>query len=270
MKTPWRVVLLLVILSLVVLYLGHTLGGRAGLFIASSTIIVFHLLSFFLGELRLIHIFNSREIMGQDEWGLSHHIQELCEKARIPAPRLHRFDEYAPLVLVTGRNWDSSQVVLSSGFLDQLSKDEQRTLLALAVSRIKRQQVLSTTYASALSGGLSQWLKPTLMVSQAQKPSFFNWLTRLTQTLLVRVIYRPSEVFQDDLLAAELVGDSHKVARLLWKIDGQLRSKPLNIPPSLAHLFMVSPLTTQKKFRYFLSQPAVKSRIIKLTGGYPI
>lgn len=270
LRAPWRVVVLLILLSFVTLWLGHRLGGRVGLFVASSLVIIFHMLSFFLGELKLSQIFEARPLLGQDEWQVGPTLAQLCEKARLPLPQVHKFNEYAPLLMTTGRDWNSSHIIFSSAFFDRLTPSEREVCLALGIARIKRHQLLPSTYASALSGALIQWVKPIHHVSSAQRPSFWNWMTRMTQTFFIRLIYSPNEVFQDDALAAELVGDSGRVAQLLWKIEGQLRSRPLNIPPSLGHLFVVSPLTTQKKFRYFLSQPSVQSRITKLTGSYPI
>lgn len=272
MKTLWRVVATLIILSLLTLYFGHQWGGRFGLFWATMILMTFHLLSFFLGEWKLTQIFKARRIEGQDPWGLQQLLKDLCLRARIPPPQLHIMKLFSPNAFSVGRNWSKSHIILADSIMKEFSSSEIEAILALELAKIKRLDIIPLVYSSALAGGIFQWifLKKIATGHLGFLKKTLRWILLPVVSFAVRLTFRPKEILEDDHLAAELIGDSRRIAQVLWKLESFTATRPFDCAASIAHLFTVNPLSSRFKVQYFLNQPSVEERIRRLIGSYPI
>ena len=76
--------------------------------------------------------------------------------------------------------------------------------------------------------------------------------------------------FQGTTHGAHITGNPQGLARALKKIDEYSKRVPMQVAPSMAHLYILAPLTGREMFsNLFSTHPPIKKRIERLIGtGY--
>lgn len=266
--------------SLTILILGHKIGGREGLLWSMIFSLGINCFIYFFASKNIINVFSTREIEGQDPWGVLLKTRVLANKARVPTPKVTVLHNKSPQAFAMGRNSYHAQIVLTDGLLNILDAEELNAILAYQIAIIKKQDLLAFTLASLISKIL---LKTTSILD-----AIFRWIivekNRPESTLgqiftkslspvfgaILKLTVSQKTYFVADELAAELCGNSQKLASALWKLDSYSYTKPFVAPIFTSHLFVVNPLTKKSWTRYFHAQPTTKVRIEKLIGYYPI
>ncbi len=274
-KGSWKIWFVLGTLSLVIMFAGHYFGGRQGLLWTFVFSIFINALFYFFGDIRLADLFEGRQIEGQDPWNLIKMAKELCQKARVPLPEIYVVSLQTPTAFSIGRNWKNSKIYITSSLIDELDPEDLRAVLAYEITKIKRQDTLTLTMSSAIAGGIFIFKSMYKSSSQRtiQDKSFTYYLRAIwapIMSLMVRSVFNPKRTFETDKMAAELLGDPKALAKVLWKLEAFCNTRPLHIPISMAHLFIVNPMTGRDWFKHFLIQPKVENRILQLVGSYPI
>lgn len=267
--THWRVFLTLGTLTLLLLFLANHFGGRFGLFWMSVIVISLLGLIYFYFDSQLENVFERQRVEGQDPHNLERTVHEICDKARLPYPEVFRFKMSTPLAWVCGRSWQQYAILVSDGALEKLDRQELYALLCLELAKVKTHSHVSYTVASGLAGGLLFWLKRKPIQGKVQ-PWNQNFFTDLLRAIPYFLFTSSQQFFASDKLAAEWVKDPKLIARTLWKVEGYIESQRPQVPPSLAPLFSVNPLTKRISHSYFLHQPLPEDRIFKLVGYYPV
>ncbi|MCB0393405.1 MAG: M48 family metalloprotease [Bdellovibrionales bacterium] len=276
MTNPTKTFLFLAGLSTLMLLVGYGLMGRQGLLLGFSLAISLNFFIYFYSENRLSGIFAGREIEGRDPWKLNTLIQKIAFEAKIPPPRLLLIPIETPTAFSIGRTWNTARIVVSEGLLNTLDESEVHAVMAHEISHIKKLDTLSFGVASALAGallsgaslldGVFHWI----FRSRNASTGFFTAAMAPLAALVLRLTVQSVSDYEADEFAAASVGDPEILASSLWKLRAYASTKPVKVPPSTAHLFVVNPLTMRGTNRYFHTQPSVESRIEKLIGRYPI
>ncbi len=278
-RTSLKVWLFLGSLSVGLLVAGEKVGHRHGLLAGFLLALLMNALIFFYGELCLLRRFSIERLEGQDPWGLLSSLETLCRKAGIPVPRLFLADVATPTSLSVGMSSNSHAILLAHSISQEFTPTEVEAILAFEVARLKRHDTLASTAAAAMTGGLStlarlldqvlflQFLRRSAKGCQFRPTSFlFSPLIGL----LARVAIGQKNYFESDALAASLIEDPQRMARVLWKLHSFQTTRPIDVAPSDTPLFIVNPLTSCGWYRYFQVQPTIERRIRRLIGHYPI
>lgn len=277
-KSSFRVWIFLSLISLVLIFGGHHFAGRFGLLFGFILALSMNSVVFFYGELRLLHLFNSQLLEGQDPWGLLSMVEDLSQKAQIPTPRVFLIESKTPTALSIGVTPKRTTILVSESLVELFSRDEVYAVLACEVARLNRHDTMSATIASALASGLlflGNFLDNFLFLQFLRKKKACqvrpgSYLLAPLTSLLVRFATGRKNFYASDQLAVSYVGDPHLYARVLWKLDSYHSTMPIDVALSDSHLFVVNPLTSCSPYRYFLVQPTAKRRIKMLVGQYPI
>lgn len=276
MTNPAKVWALLIALSISCLAIGHTFFGRPGLFFGLLIALGINFLVFFYGDARLIVYFKGRRIEGQDGWGLIEKTAQFSRRASIPRPTLFVIPLETPTAFALGHTWHNSAVVFSEGLIKALTTEEMEVVIALEVARIKSLDTFSSGATQVLAYallGLGRWIDylwlPNLLSKKREfrfKP--FSTILYPVAWGLVRLTVSTQSLLANDAYAVSLLGDPHRLAELLWKLDSYATTRPFTMPALAQHLFIVSPQARKQKL--FLTQPSVEHRIRNLVGYYPI
>ncbi len=274
-RYSWKIWFLLILSSFLIVYAGHSLGGRQGVlwtFVFSSLMVS---LFYFYGDIRISQIFQTRSLEGQDPWGILDTTQTLAQKARIPMPEVYEVKLPSPTAFSLGRNWSHSKIYLSDSLIHELQPEDLVAVLAHEVAKIKLKSTLPLSMASALTGGI--FIIPSLYKNIGKKSAeprgFTKYLRKLwapVMSFLLSLISSPRTTYEIDELAAQLLEDPKALAKTLWKLEAYCNTRPLYLPLPLSHLFIINPLTGRDWFKHFLNQPQVEKRILKLIGTYPL
>lgn len=275
---PLKAWIFLIILSAIFIVSGYTLGDRQGLLVGVGLALGINCLIFFYGDLRTLSLFGCRQIEGQDPWGLLPLTAQLAAELRIPKPQLFLIDCEAPQAFSVGRSYGNAKICLTRGLLELLNPEELKAVLAVELVRIQRLDIFSFQVACALgdsllivAGFLDRFFGVILGTGpQPHKKRFFTKAFSPLAALTVRATVGPQNYLIADRRAADWIHNANGLAHVLWKLQSYAVTHPLQIPASMAHLFIVNPLTAQGDPQYFHVQPSIKRRIEHLLGYYPL
>lgn len=236
---------------------GQMVAGRYGLLFGFLCALVLNFLIFLYPSIRLFQLFPNQQLEGQDPNKILSTVEALSRKAGIPTPSVYIIEIPTPICYSVGLTQSSSAIFLSEGLIDRLEPKDVKTALAFEVARIYRFDSLAGTVSASLAGALS--VKPLRRIFAP------------VVALLVRIALRRKSFFGADQEAARLLDQDPKaLAQLLWKLDSYTQTLPIQVALPFAHLFIVTPLTGRVRDSYLSLQPAVKTRISRLTGHYPV
>ncbi len=267
---PW---LFLSLLSLALLVAGHFVADRQGVLFAVVIALSINCLIYFYGDWRWLPSLKAHRLEGYDSWGLLPWVHERSRKLDIHTPQLFVIPYSTPQALSMGRNPRSSKIFLTEGLMEKLSPEEVHAVVLYQLCSIRRLDTFAFTVAGALADALMStaafldWLLRWIIGNEKK---LMTWLISPLASLVVHFAIGQRNYFLIDRMAAEQLRDSELMARVLWKLESYSRTSPLPVPESLAHQFIVNPLTTQGSAQYFQIQPNIRQRIERLVGHYPL
>ena len=287
-----KVWVVMAVLSLALIFIGHSLG-RFGLLFGFMLALSVNTLVFFYADFRLSTLFPGQELEGQDAWGLIRQTRELARSMGVHVPTLVLIHSTTPLAFSAGLLPHHSRIYLSDELLKRLSNDEIRIVLAYELHRLKTQQTSAATAASALVGLLTftariiddvllfRWAFALLPGARARQENLLRHsgillgpMTLLVSpfvALLVRLSISRRALIESDHAAGEITAAGNgSVARTLWKLDSYAKTRPFPVNLAEAHLFTVSPLTRYPMWRFASAQPPIEARLKALTGFEPL
>ncbi len=271
-----KVWVFIIAICLFFLVLGFRLGDRVGLLAGLICAIILNLLIFFYGEAHILSLLKVRLSEGQDPWGLQPLIKDYAFRLGLKRqPRLYILEASAAVAFCIGIAWRQPCICISEGLLKRFTEKDLRAVIAYQVGHIRRMETFGFGVTSILANtlvGLGQLLDqvwpPNFFLNKKQMP-FLTLLSPLGW-LIIRLVVRTKTYYENDTLAAELVGDRRNLAEVLWRMEGLAQTQPLLIPPCTSHLFMVNPEGFEQKNLFLKFHPSMESRLLKLVGYYPI
>lgn len=267
---PW---LFLSLLSIALLAFGHFLAGRQGVLFAVVIALSINCLIYFYGDWRWLPSLKAHELEGYDSWGLIPWVRDRARKLGIHTPQIFIIPYSTPQALSMGRSPRTAKIFLTEGLLEKLSPEEVQAVLLYQLCSIRRLDTFAFTVAGALADSLMSlasavdWLIRWLIGNEKK---LMTWLISPLASLVVHFAIGQRNYFLIDRMAGEQLKDVELMARVLWKLESYSRTAPLPIPESLAHQFIVNPLTTRGSGQYFQIQPNIRLRIERLVGHYPL
>lgn len=222
------------------------------------------------------------KIVSKEEYPVLHQIIEnLVQKANIPKPRVGVMTSDIPNAFATGKSPKSSVVVVSSGILKILDKDELEGVLSHELTHIRNRDVTVITLASLFST-IAWYLMQSSMFStmwggsgyggrQQQGGNVFLVLivagiVWFLSFLIIRAISRYRE-FAADMGGAYLTGKPMNLSRALMKISGEVKVAPtqeLKKIEGMNAFFIIPAMSGQTIARFFSTHPPVIERVKRL------
>ena len=265
-------------LALSALILGWKLGGGTGLAIAAVLSLFGMFAAYFRADKRVLRTHGALKIDESSTPGLCQMVRELARRTNLPVPSMYLLPDQAANAFATGRNVRHGAVVVSTGLLDLLDREELAAVIAHEFGHLRRGDTLPMTVLAAFAGmftSISNFFTWSNLLgtstSKVEKrdgvPSdaFFWILIAPIAALLIRLATSGSREYCADEHSARLIGDSSPLASALLKIDAQKSRTCLeSASPASAHLFICSPLSAKGSMRLFQTHPPVTKRIEKL------
>lgn len=222
------------------------------------------------------------KIVSKEEYPILHHlIENLSQKASLPKPKVGIMDSDIPNAFATGKGPKSSVVVVSSGILRILDRDELEGVLSHELSHIRNKDVTIITLASLFST-IAWYLMQSSMFStmwggsgyggrQQQGGNVFLVLivagvVWFLSFLIIRAISRYRE-FAADRSGAYLTGKPMNLSRALMKISGEVKtaSTPeLKKIEGMNAFFIIPAISGETIARFFSTHPPVTERVKRL------
>lgn len=272
--------LLLSVLTALLVFVGHLMGGNQGAMTAFTFALVMNLVSYWFGDRLVLAMHRAKPLSEAEAPQVYRAVREIATRERIPMPKLYWLPTATPNAFATGRSPKHASVAVTSGLLDIMSEEELKGVLAHELSHVKNRDTLVMTVAAAVAGAISMlasWARWGLMYGgrdgerrnsnaavQLVAIILMAILAPLAAMLIQLAISRTRE-FGADETGARLTGNPHGLASALEKLDAAVRAHPLpNANPATAHLFIVNPLKADAIGKLFSTHPPIAERVRRL------
>jgi heat shock protein HtpX len=202
-------------------------------------------------------------------------VQDLAQRAEVPAPRLYLIPSEQPNAFATGRNPQHAAVAVTQGLLQRLPPDQVKGVLAHEFAHIKNRDILVSSIAAMVAGSISA------IASVLQFSLFFGGddedsgplgligtlatiiLAPLAAALLQLAVSRQRE-YLADATGAQLLGRAAPLADALETLDRGAHALPMAVNPATASLYAVNPLPRSGVATLFMTHPPLAERIRRL------
>ncbi|MES2770141.1 MAG: hypothetical protein V4596_13430 [Bdellovibrionota bacterium] len=264
------------IVSFLFLIAGQALFGRQGLLMGFLAASALNFYIYFVSEKMIFNFFKAEALTGQDSWGVTSSLVKAAENFHSFPPQVYITKIDSPLIFCTSRGWGKSKIILSEALLNKLTKEEIQDLLMIHMLYLLslsaffigfRAQFAEIIYVITKFLDLILSL-PYIVSGQDKKIVFFQKILLPFGTIFAET--HKKTLLHVDEQAAKLIGSKERYAKLIWKLQGLLQTKPFPAPPSPVILFMINPLTTNGLDKYFQKHFGLDVRIKNLVGHYPM
>jgi heat shock protein HtpX len=272
-----KTALLLGLMSGLLILGGRAVAGQRGMTIALFIAVGMNFFSYFFSEkialtssgaIRLSETENS-----QTFWRLAPIVKSLCDRMGLPMPRLWVIDQDEPNAFATGRNPSHASVAVTRGLLQYMTDDEIEGVLAHELGHVKNRDILISSVAATIASAIT-WA--------AQMAFFFggsrdddddrgNPIAAIAMMLLapiaaglIQMAISRTREFSADAASAQYTGDPGKLISALRKLEAGSQRIPMDVSPSMSHMYIIKPLSGASMSRLFSTHPSTEERIARL------
>ncbi len=272
--------ILLTLLTVLLVFAGHALGGPQGAMIAFAFALLMNGWAYWFSDRMVLRMYKASQVTEADAPELYGIVADLTQRARIPMPKVYLIPSPALNAFATGRNPKHAAVAVTQGLLGILDRNELAGVLAHELAHVKNRDILIGTVAATIAGAIS------MLSSMAQWGAMFGGFSRdgggrggnilvvlavsfmaAIAASLVQLAISRSREYGADAGAARLLGDPSGLISALRKLEMGAQSVPLASNPATAHLFIVNPLRGGGRMaKLFSTHPPMEERIRRLQG----
>lgn len=282
MKT-FKTAFLLTALTLLLLLIGATFGGRGGMTIALGAAILMNGVAYFFSDKIALASAGARPISREQAPRLYAVMERLAAKANLPLPKLYLIPQPAPNAFATGRNPHHASVAVTQGLMELMNDDELEGVIAHELSHVRNYDILTSSIAATVAGAVT-WL-----ASMGRWGMIFGGfggggdrdeggglvallmlIVAPVAALLLQLGISRQREYQADASGAKMVGYPNGLISALEKLGAYNKRIPMNIPPSTSALCIVAPLNARQMMSgLFSTHPPLADRIAALRNMTP-
>ena len=269
----FKTALLMFVLTLILLFIGGTLGGRQGMTIAIGIAFALNFFSYWFSDSIVLRIYRAKPVTEAQAPELYSMVRTLSSRAAIPMPKLYVIPQAQPNAFATGRNPAHGAVAVTTGIMDLLSREELGGVIAHELAHIRNRDVLVGTVAATIAGAVSylshmaQWA----MIFGGRSNRGGNPLVSIIMmivapiaALLVQMAISRNREYGADRTGAQIAGSPRPLASALEKLHAASRRIPMQANPATSHMFIVNPLRGGGMMRLFSTHPPIEERLSRL------
>ena len=254
---------LMLMMSLVLLLAGYfAVGGIAGIIIFLVIALVVNFFAYWSSDKLALRMAHAHEVSEADDRELHRIVEEQVEQAGIPKPRVYVINNDSPNAFATGRNPKHAAIAVTTGIRRILNRDELGAVIAHELAHVGNRDTLIMTMVATMAMAIG------MIAMVAQFAMFFGGFGRgrgggagghgaivgivglliviivlpFVSTLIRLAISRSRE-FQADSTGARTSRNPLGLASALEKLEMGAHRQPMKVSESVAHLYIVNPLT---------------------------
>ncbi|MBI4314263.1 MAG: zinc metalloprotease HtpX [Candidatus Omnitrophica bacterium] len=271
-----KTTLFLVLLTLLLVGIGHLLGGQQGMMVAFIFALAMNFVSYWFSDKIVLMMYRAKPVAEAELPELHRIVRTLAQQAQMPMPRLYRIPTETPNAFATGRSPNHAAVAVTDGILKVLTWEELEGVLAHELSHVQNRDVLISTIAAAIAGAIY------MLARMAQWGAMFGGHRRDNRNnsggaqlalmlviaivapiaaMLIQIAISRSREYQADASGAKMCHKPLALANALRKIHQAASRVPMDANPATAHLFIVNPLTGRSLMNMFSTHPPVERRV---------
>ncbi|MBR0737761.1 zinc metalloprotease HtpX [Bradyrhizobium liaoningense] len=272
----FRTAMLLAGLTALFMGVGYLIGGASGAMIALVIAAATNLFTYWNSDRMVLSMYGAHQVDRASAPELVGLVAELAGRASLPMPRVFVMDEVQPNAFATGRNPENAAVAVTTGLMNQLSREELAGVIAHELAHIKNHDTLLMTITATIAGAISMIAQFGMFFGGGNRENnnglgivgsiLMMILAPLGAMLVQMAISRTREYAADDL-GGRIVGQPMWLASALVKIEGAAHQVPnyeAERNPATAHMFIINPLSGHGVDNLFATHPSTQNRIAAL------
>ena len=284
MWNNFKTTILLAGLTGLLLAIGQLWGGERGLMFALVLAAVMNLGSYFYSDKIAIAMSGAQPISREENPRIYQIVERLAGKANVPVPKIYMIPTDSPNAFATGRNPQHASVAVTRGIMEICDDEEIEGVLAHELGHVRNRDILTSAVVATIAGAITMIAQMVMWAemfggfggggSQDRRGGMFSALAMMIlaplAAILIQLAISRSREYEADATGARITGNPQGLARALKKIDEWSKRVPMQVSPSMAHLYICAPLTGRQMFsNLFSTHPPIKKRIERLVGpGY--
>ena len=266
MSSTIKTAVLLGGLTAVLLLLGASFGGQAGLYFAFIMAIVMNVGSYWFSDKIVLRMYGATEV-GQDH-PLYRITARLAQRAGLPMPRVYVIPQDSPNAFATGRNPRHAAVAATEGILRLLPEAELEGVIAHELAHVKHRDILISTIAAIIAATIMMLSRFLMFFGGGDDRERGNPLAGLAMAILapfaamlIQAAISRQREFAADRGGAEIAGSPSGLASALRHIEAGAQRIPLDANPATAHMFIMKPFSGRGLMNLFSTHPPTEARI---------
>ncbi len=259
------------ILTALFVYLGDLIGGQTGMIYAFVFALLMNFFSYWFSDKIVLVMYGAKPIKKEDAPEIYSMIEKLTTNAGMPMPKVYIINDRMANAFATGRNPNHSAVALTTGIIDILDKRELEAVIAHELSHIKHYDILTGTIAATFAGAITMLARMAFFLGGRDDNDRGSGVMALLllvlapiAALLIQLAISRSREYAADTGSARITGRPQDLISALEKLHQSVKTRPANIEPSTAHMFIVNPLKGDFFASLFSTHPTLKQRIENL------
>jgi heat shock protein HtpX len=252
------------------LAVGYLIGGQGGMVMAFLFAVAMNGWAYWNSDKMVLRMTNAQQVDASTAPEYYRIVEELARRANLPMPKVYLIREGQPNAFATGRNPDNAAVAATTGLLETLSKEELAGVMAHELAHIKNRDTLTMTITATLAGAISM-LANFAMFFGGRRDNPLGIVGMLAMiilaplsAMLVQMAISRTREYVADRAGAEICGNPLWLSSALAKIArlaGRVENRAAEANPSLAHMFIINPLSGARMDSLFSTHPAPANRI---------
>jgi heat shock protein HtpX len=275
LATHARTWLLIAGLTALLVGIGALIGG-AFLYVFAALAVAFNVFGYWFSDKVALRFSRARPVAPGTMPQLEAMVQDLAQRAQVPAPRLYTIPSEQPNAFATGRNPQHAAVAVTEGLVRDLPSVQVKGVLAHELAHIKNRDILVSSIAATVAGAIAaiaevfQW---SLFFggSDDEDAGPLGWIGLLATIILAPIaaallqlaVSRQRE-YLADATGAQLLGHPTPLADALESLEQAAKASPIAVNPATASLYIVNPLSRQGFATLFATHPPLAERVRRL------
>jgi heat shock protein HtpX len=202
-------------------------------------------------------------------------MRRLTQATGMPMPTIHLIDSPQPNAFATGRSPKKAAVAVTTGIMDQLTRDELEGVLAHELAHVKNRDILVSSIAAMLGAAIAIIARFAFFGGGNRNSplgaigGIIALIVAPLAAMVIRFAISRTREFQADRTGAEITGQPMQLASALDKISEGARRRPMKVNPATSQLFIENPMKGVKGqgiTRLLSTHPPTAERVERLTN----
>ena len=262
-----KTALLLGALSVLLMFIGESLGGAQGMVVGFFFAVATNFASYWFSDKIVLSMYSATEV------GPGHRLYDtvgrLAVRAGLPQPRCYVIPDASPNAFATGRNPQHAAVAATEGILQILNDVELDGVLAHELSHVKHRDILISSVAATLAAAIMMISRFAMFFGGSRDDREGSNPVALIATIilapiaamLIQAAISRSREYDADAGGAAITGSPLGLVSALKKIEAGSKMVPLDASPATAHMFIVNPFSASRLLGLFSTHPPTADRI---------
>lgn len=280
MSNNLKTVGLLALMTVLVFWIGYSLGGEGGLWIGAVLAVGLNFVAYFFSDKIALAASRAKPVDESQLPEVFSIVRNLTTQAGMPMPRMYVIESPQPNAFATGRNPSHAAVAVTTGILQVMNREELTGVLAHELSHVQNRDILISSVAAMLAAALSIFGRMALFMGGGRDErgnplaaiaALLSIIIAPIAAMIIRMAISRAREYQADRSGAEITGQPLQLASALAKLGAGTAQVPMQVNPAVSQLFIADPLKAFRRgsgggglMSLFATHPPIEDRIERL------